>query len=101
MNRREALCGLIAGSAGILRASETPKRLDLGGARLDVYIDSDDLSSGNAVLLDWVTRSARAVMAYFGRFPVALARLYITVSDRGRVSRGVYHDIRGTQHDGP
>jgi hypothetical protein len=38
MNRREALCGLItiAGSAGILRASETPERLDLGGARLDV-----------------------------------------------------------------
>ena len=68
MNRREALCGLIAGSAGILRASETPERLDLGGARVDVHIDSDDFSLGNGVLLDWVRRSARAVMAYFGRF---------------------------------
>jgi len=95
MNRREALCGLIAGSAGILRAFETPVRLDLGGARLDVYIDADDFSSGNAVLLDWVRRSARAVIAYFGRFPVAQARLYITVTDGGRVSRGVRYGEGG------
>ena len=95
MNRREALCGLIAGSTGILRASEPPERLDLGGARLDVYIDSDDFSSCNAVLLDWVKRSARAVMAYFGRFPVAQARLYIAVTDRGRVSRGVSYSEGG------
>jgi hypothetical protein len=94
MNRREALCSLIAGWAAILRASDTPERLDLGGARLDVYIGSD-FPLGNAVLLDWVRRSARAVMAYFGRFPVAQARVYITVTDRGRVSRGVSYGEGG------
>jgi hypothetical protein len=40
-------------------------------------------------MMEWVTRSARAVTAYFGQFPVAQARVRITVSDRGRVSGGM------------
>jgi hypothetical protein len=97
MNRGEALCGLlgIAGSKRILRATGSPERLDLGGASLDVYISSDDFSLGIAALFDWVRRSARAVIAYFGRFPVAEARLYITVTDHGGVSRGVSYGEGG------
>lgn len=97
MNRREVLWGLLgaAGSSRILRASVTPQRLDLGGASLDVYISSDDFPLGNAALLDWVRRSSRAVMAYFGRFPVAQARLYITLTGRGRVSHGVTYGDDG------
>jgi hypothetical protein len=91
MDRREALYGLIglAGSTGILRGADPTERLDLGGASLEVYISSDNFVPGNSALLDWVRRSARAVMAYFGRFPVERARLYITVIERGRVSHGV------------
>jgi len=97
MDRREALYGLIglAGSRGILRGADPAQRLDLGGASLEVYISSDNFVPGNSALLDWVRRSARAVMAYFGRFPVERARLYITVTDRGRVSHGVTYGEGG------
>ena len=97
MDRREALYGLLglAGSGEILRAAETPQHLDLGGASLEVYISSGDFALGNAALLDWVRRSAHAVMAYFGRFPVAQARLYITLAQRGRVSNGVTYGDDG------
>ena len=97
MDRREALYGLIglAGSRGILRGADPAQRLDLGGASLEVYISSDNFVPGNSALLDWVRRSARAVMAYFGRFPVERARLYITVIERGRVSHGVTYGEDG------
>ena len=97
MDRREALYGLIglAGSRGILRGADPTQRLDLGGASLEVYISSDNFVPGNSALLDWVRRSARAVMAYFGRFPVERARLYITVTERGRVSHGVTYGEDG------
>lgn len=47
MNRREALYGLTAGSAGFRGRARRPGAFDVGGARLDVYrldvyIDSDD-----------------------------------------------------------
>ena len=97
MDRREALYGLmgLAGSRGILRGADPTQRLDLGGASLEVYISSDNFVPGNSALLDWVRRSARAVMAYFGRFPVERARLYITVTERGRVSHGVTYGEDG------
>jgi len=97
MDRREALYGLIglAGSRGILRGADPTQRLDLGGASLEVYISSDNFVPGNSALLDWVRRSARAVMAYFGRFPVERTRLYITVTERGRVSHGVTYGEDG------
>jgi hypothetical protein len=97
MDRRDALYGLIglAGSRGILRGADPTQRLDLGGASLEVYISSDNFVPGNSALLDWVRRSARAVMAYFRRFPVGRARLYITVTERGRVSHGVTYGEDG------
>jgi hypothetical protein len=97
MHRREALYGLIclAGSRRILRGADPTQRLDLGGASLEVYISPDNFVPGNSALLDWVRRSARAVMAYFARFPVERARLYITVTERGRVSRGVTYGEDG------
>ena len=97
MDRREALYGLIglAGSRGILRGADPTQRLDLGGASLEVYISSDNFVPGNSALLDWVRRSARAVMAYFGRFPVERTRLYITVTEGGRVSHGVTYGEDG------
>jgi hypothetical protein len=97
MDRREVLYGLlgVAGWTGDLRGAVPMQRLDLGGASLDVYISSDNFVAGNSALLDWVRRSARAVTAYFGRFPVERARVYITVTERGRVSDGVTYGEHG------
>jgi hypothetical protein len=44
--------------------------------------------------LDRVTGSANAVTAYFGRFPVASARVYIAISQNRRVLNGVSYGAR-------
>jgi len=56
---------------------------------LEVDLDSGQFDIGGPALLDWITRSAKAVTAYFGRFPVPHARVRIMVSDHGRVSNGM------------
>jgi hypothetical protein len=91
MNRRTLLRTLMATPAGLghaLQGTDAPERIQVGGATIDIDIDSGQSELGKTDLLDWVTRSARAVTGYFGRFPVAHARVRITVSDRGRVSNG-------------
>jgi hypothetical protein len=70
----------------LLSASD---RIEAGGSTIDVSIDSEQFELGRTALLDWVTRSAQAVAAYYGRFPVAQARVHITVSRRSRVSHGM------------
>jgi hypothetical protein len=77
------------GLGPVLHAVNAPRRIAVGGATLDVYLESDQFDLGGPALMEWVTRSAQAVTAYFGRFPVAQARVRITVSDRGRVSGGM------------
>jgi len=90
MNSRSMLGHLQGVSAAMgLRAAGNSERIEVGGSTLDVSIDSDTFELGRTALLDWVTRSAKAVTAYFGRFPVAHARVHITVSQYGRVSNGV------------
>ena len=94
MNRRTMLRGLLGipvvmGLDSVLNASGAAERIEVGGSTLDVSIDSDQFQLGRTVLLDWVARSANAVTAYFGRFPVAHARVRITVSQYGRISNGV------------
>src|SRR5258708_1875036 len=94
MNRRTLLRSLMGAPAAmelgtLLRAADAPERIAVGGATIDVYIDSGQSELGKEVLLDWVTRSAKAVTAYFGQFPVAHARVRIAVSDQGRVSNGM------------
>jgi hypothetical protein len=95
MNRRKALRGLLgmAGMMEVVHASS--ERVEVGGATLDVVISSDEFSLGNSALLDWVRRSATAVAAYFGQFPVSHVRVYITVTQRGRVSSGVSYGDGG------
>jgi hypothetical protein len=90
MNRRTILGRLLGSSVAMrLELSGASDRIEIGGSTLDVSIASDQFELGRSALLEWVTRSAQAVTAYFGRFPVARARVNITVSQRGRVSHGV------------
>jgi hypothetical protein len=76
-------------AAAGLSASSPLNRIKIGDSTLDVVIDGDQFELGRTALLDWVTRSATAVTAYFGRFPVAQARVHITITQHGRVSHGV------------
>ena len=80
---------VLMGLDPVLNPSGAAERVDVGGSTLDVSIDSDQFELGRTPLLDWVARSAKAVTAYFGRFPVAHARVRITVSQFGRISNGV------------
>jgi hypothetical protein len=79
----------------VAHASRNAGRIEVGGSTLDVFIDSDQFELGRTALLDWVTRSAYAVTTYFGRFPVAHARVNIAVSQNGRVSNGVSYGEGG------
>jgi len=90
MNRRTILGRLLGSSVAMgLELSGASDRIEVGGSTIDVSIDSEQSELGRTALLDWVTRCAKAVTAYFGRFPVAHARVHITVSQSGRVSHGV------------
>ena len=61
--------------------------MEIGGAKIDVVFRGEfDLT--HADLLNWVARCARAATAYFGRFPVASARITIAEGRRSGVSNG-------------
>ena len=93
MNRRKILQGLLSAAAArlrpVLRALSAAERIEVGGGTLGVFIDTGQFELGRAALLDWVTRSAGAVSAYFGRFPVTRAQVHIIISKNGRVSSGM------------
>jgi hypothetical protein len=90
MNRRTILGRLLGSSVAMgLELSSASNRIEVGGSTLDVSIDSEQFELGRTALLDWVTRSAKAVTAYYGRFPVAHARVHIILSQYGRVSHGM------------
>jgi len=97
MNRRKMLRGLlgVSGMMDVVHASRNAERLEVGGSTVDVFMDSDRFEPGTTALLDWVRRSANAVTSYFGRFPVANARVYIAVPQNGRVSNGVSYGEGG------
>lgn len=61
--------------------------IKLPGAVLDVGLAPGVFSLKREAILDWITRSARAVMVYYGRFPVDRARILI-VPVQGRGVRG-------------
>jgi hypothetical protein len=82
MNRRTMLRGMlgVSGMIEVMHASRPAERIEAGGSTLDVFINSGQFELRRTALLDWVARSANAVTAYFGRFPVPRARLYIGLS---------------------
>ena len=53
------------------------RSLRLGAARLRVTLDDRRYDLGADALLDWVSRSARAIRDYYGAFPVREAELVV------------------------
>src|SRR5437867_2146716 len=51
--------------------------VDVPGGRLEVRFEEGPLDLGEPEILDWIDGSARAVAAYFGRFPMARVPLVV------------------------
>lgn len=93
MHRRSALrslAGVVWGSVLTrpMPAAGAPVALQVGGAAIEVHFESEHYDLPQAALLDWVKRAARAVSAYYGRFPVPRARVRIFTAGRRGVSHG-------------
>jgi hypothetical protein len=90
LTRRSAIRCLtgLAGSAALAQSDDAPSVLRIGGATLEVSFESDRFDVPRQALLDWVATGAKAVSAYFGRFPVPHARLAIAMAAGGRRGGG-------------
>lgn len=91
MSRRTALrCGLGWASGSALaraQAADSPTKLKEGGADIDVSFESEHFDLPRTAMLGWVSQAARAVSAYYGRFPVPRAGVRIFA----RGGRGISH----------
>ena len=72
-------------------------RLQIGGATLQVDFASGALDLSDDIILKRVVTAARAVTTYYGRFPVARARILIVpAADRSGVVQGTtWGDVGG------
>jgi hypothetical protein len=59
--------------------------LDIGGANIVVVFPAADSHERRRAVLAWVARSAQAVTAYFGRFPVEQVHVLVSTSADGGV----------------
>jgi len=67
----------------------------VGGASIDISLEPERFDLPRAALLEWVGDCARAVSAYYGRFPVANALVRLMPSERNGVSGGRSWGDRG------
>jgi predicted metalloprotease with PDZ domain len=63
-------------------------RVDAGGGTVEVAVAPGDLSVSRAAIDDWARRSAAAVSACYGRFPLRRALVIVLPTSRGRVGFG-------------
>src|ERR1039457_6953993 len=74
--------------ARVARAADPATTLKEGGADIEVSFESEHFDLPQAALLGWVSQAARAVSAYYGRFPVPRARVRIFAGGGRGVSHG-------------
>lgn len=70
-------------------------RLEAGGGQLLVGIAPGELRLSKADILEWVARSAKAVITYYGRFPVPSTRILIVPVEGDDVEDGEAHADKG------
>jgi hypothetical protein len=68
------LCGC---SPALTTADDVTSTLVIGGAKIDVTIESGEMRLSHAELLHWVQTAAEAVATYYGRYPVPHVRIEI------------------------
>ena len=81
------LCAVLFVVGCRTRAEDVTSTLLIGGAKIDVSIESGPLKVSQAELLHWVQNAAEAVAAYYGRYPVPHVQVRIIPVD----GRGVRH----------
>ncbi len=69
--------------------------IKLGRDRIDVAFAPGPIDLPRAHILAWITRSAQAVAAYYGRFPVQHARVLIIPVDGRGIRSGTSFGLRG------
>jgi hypothetical protein len=104
MSRRRTLrwwLGLAAGPAlarvarSQTKLADTQTKLKEGGAEIEVSFESEHFDLPPAALLGWVSQAARAVSAYYGRFPVPRARVRILAREGRGLSHGTSYGDDG------
>jgi hypothetical protein len=69
--------------------------IEMPGGVIHVAFAPGDIALPREALLDWIRTSARAVTAYYGRFPVNSLRLLLVPVDGGRIRGGTTWGYRG------
>lgn len=75
------------------RLPTTP--IEVGGGTLNVAFAPGEIALPRSALMDWLTTSAKAVSVYFGKFPVASARVLIVPAFGRGVQSGTTFGYRG------
>ena len=70
-------------------------RIKLGRDRIDVAFAPGSIDLPRAHILAWITHSAQAVAAYYGRFPVRHARVLIIPVDGRGIRSGTSFGLQG------
>lgn len=69
-------------------ADQPDETLRLGGGEIEVMFADGAPGLARAPVMAWIHGSAEAVIAYFGRFPVAKVRLLVIADDGDRIGGG-------------
>lgn len=69
--------------------------IERGGGTLKVAFAPGDPGMAQKTWLDWVAKSADAIVAYYGRFPVGAARLLLVPGEGRGISHGQAFGYRG------
>jgi hypothetical protein len=75
------------------RLPTTP--IEVGGGTLNVAFAPGEIALPRSALMDWLQTSAKAVSVYFGKFPVASARVLIVPVPGSGVQAGTTFGYRG------
>jgi hypothetical protein len=70
-------------------------QIEVGGGKLDVAFAPGAFALPKEKLLDWIKKSAGAIAVYYGRFPVAEARILVVPIPGHGVRRGTAFGYRG------
>ena len=87
IGRRSALWCMLGLAAESLPAAEPSTKLKEGGGEIEVSFESEQFDLPHAALLAWVSQAAKAVTAYYGKYPVPRARVRIFSGGGQGVSR--------------
>jgi len=85
------------GGPGFNLTVASTHRIDVGGTTLQVDFATGAMDLKPEAILDYVNRAAKAVRAYYGKFPVAGARVLVVPvpDDRGILQGTTWGDMRG------